>query len=353
MTELTPAERALAQRHADDVARYGSDRVSDPDLYSTPTRWLPASEVRKMRTDPVEHIVNGLLVPGATMLWGAPKSGKSTIALDMALGVSNGGISLSMFNCIQGDVLYVSNETPRGVFNEVVDVLDDKVDRISVILQEDDPPIGNELKYVVQDWVEAVENARLVIVDTIDSMDPLDRYENSIKTAEQERVRRWDKFAISKNLSAVLVQHDSKMKLGKDDDWTRSLTGTRGAGAGASNLIYLQANPGGSTGLLHITGRSLPSVDLDVVRFSGTRIWRATDMTEAQRKYGAVKQDILVAVRSETDGLTRAELLTKFPGVPQGTIDAHLHQLTEKGDLVQPFRGKYLVSTRLRLVTPP
>jgi hypothetical protein len=148
------------------------------------------------------------------------------------------------------------------------------------------------------------------------------------------------------------VNHDSKAKPEKGGDWTRTLSGTRGYGAGASTLIYHEVAPGGSIGTLHVTGRSLPSVDLPIQRFTTSRVWMLSDITEEQRHYGSIRLDVLAAVRDATDGMTTAEVLAKFPTVPHSTIRTHLQRLTEHGDLVQPVRGKYLVSGRLRLVTP-
>lgn len=71
-----------------------------------------ADELWDMEFPPVSWIVPDYITPGLTLLVGAPKLGKSWLALDICNAVAQGGYTLGDRHCQQGAVLYAALEDP-------------------------------------------------------------------------------------------------------------------------------------------------------------------------------------------------------------------------------------------------
>jgi AAA domain len=69
-----------------------------------------ARALQNMIFPAIKFIVPRYLVEGCTLLAGAPKLGKSWLALEIALAVADGGKCFGNLECEQGDVLYLALE---------------------------------------------------------------------------------------------------------------------------------------------------------------------------------------------------------------------------------------------------
>src|SRR5947209_20621686 len=63
-----------------------------------------------MNLGEVRYAVGGIIPEGACLLAGAPKLGKSWLALNIALAAAEGGVALGMVPVEQGPVLYLALE---------------------------------------------------------------------------------------------------------------------------------------------------------------------------------------------------------------------------------------------------
>ena len=82
---------------------------TDPNLAKliTPLSTIKSNKILETVFPPIPWTVSGYLGPGLTFLFGAPKSGKSWLALQLALSVLEGGLMLSQ-ETVKGKVLYSS-----------------------------------------------------------------------------------------------------------------------------------------------------------------------------------------------------------------------------------------------------
>jgi len=71
---------------------------------------ISASALMKMQFDPIRYIADGYIVEGLTILAGAPKIGKSWMALNLAVAVAAGKPVFGSVPCTHGDVLYLALE---------------------------------------------------------------------------------------------------------------------------------------------------------------------------------------------------------------------------------------------------
>lgn len=79
-----------------------------------------AADLQQQTFPPPRWAVPDLLAEGVNVLAGAPKLGKSWLALGLGIAVASGGRALGSIDVVQGDVLYLALEdTPRRLFDRM------------------------------------------------------------------------------------------------------------------------------------------------------------------------------------------------------------------------------------------
>jgi hypothetical protein len=124
-------------------------------------------------------VIPNLLPVGLTMLGGAPKVGKSMIALDIALAVAHGGYALYGPKCNQGSVLYLSLD------NDDESTLSARARHLSgrVGYPNEGPmeilteyPVGRDAIAAISEWVEMERDENreplFVVADTLARIEP-------------------------------------------------------------------------------------------------------------------------------------------------------------------------------------
>ncbi len=80
--------------------------------------FISAQDISNSNSSSLQWIVNGLLPEGVAILSGKPKSGKSMLALDIALAVSKGTKALDSFDTVASSVLYLPYDDNEGRLKE-------------------------------------------------------------------------------------------------------------------------------------------------------------------------------------------------------------------------------------------
>ncbi|MGI8701240.1 MAG: AAA family ATPase [Nocardioidaceae bacterium] len=75
------------------------------------TSWT-AAELMACEFPEPRWAVPGIIAEGVTLLAGAPKVGKSWLALGLGIAVATGGKALGALDVMEGDVLYLALEDP-------------------------------------------------------------------------------------------------------------------------------------------------------------------------------------------------------------------------------------------------
>ena len=131
----------------------------------------------------IKYAVPGIIAEGLNLLAGAPKLGKSWLALNVAAAVAYGGIALDKVPVDQGEALYLALEDPPRRLRR----------RLEMTLNGDGPPEGLYFETawprlleggceLLSDWLDEHPACRLVVVDVFAkarglSNGNVDRYE--------------------------------------------------------------------------------------------------------------------------------------------------------------------------------
>jgi len=228
--------------------------------------------------------VEGVLPTGLAILAGAPKVGKSLVALELALGVACGGLAMSSLKCRPGGVLFLAldNDTEARIWKRMQYIMGDVPEDLPIEIHTE-WPIGAEAIAYCQEWVQdSIDQGTdplLIVVDTLSKMEP--NYEGngheSSYLSSTNRLSRLAKFANDNDLCVLVIHHDRKMGRGEEDgDWMDRILGSRGISATASTCMLIETKRGSDTGWLHLAGRDVGEDDLLLERVG--ILWKTKDV---------------------------------------------------------------------------
>jgi len=257
-----------AGKKLDDFTKYELDQLR--------VEGVTGAELQVKHFGPLVFAVHGVLPQGLAILGGPPKSAKSFIALDMAVGVATGGVCLSHLQCTLGDVLYIGLEDSERRLKSRIDLLVEghwpDLSRIEFQTIDSEWEVGTTGRAWMDEWANNVESPRLIVVDTLGKAEPeLDSTKDSYR-AEQEMMLRYKRFADRHDLTVLFIHHDRKTE---DDDWLNKFSGTKGLTGGADTLLYIQFKRGEREGLLRIDGRDVMADDVPVHKVANRPFWVA------------------------------------------------------------------------------
>jgi hypothetical protein len=268
-------------------AGFGIADLSPVNLNPLAPPGVSSAELLMMIFEPVRWVVDDVLPRGAfSILAGAPKSGKSYIVLDLALGVAEGIPALHQMDCNRGAVLYLSLD------NDSLSSLARRSKRILGFTQ----PTGHmyvhtewnvqeEAVLWCREWVEdhrnRGEDPALIVIDTMLRVEPMmegERGENAY-AASYRSMSRWSNLATDTGVAVLGVHHTRKG--GGDGDWADRMLGSRGISAAAHNLLLLETERGSDDGSLYIAGRDMKGDKLQLRRDGA--LWRTLDQPGRRR----------------------------------------------------------------------
>lgn len=197
---------------------------------------ITAADLQSREYPPVSYAIPGILPEGLAILAGAPKMGKSWMALDMALAVAGGRFCLGDRKPEQGDVLYLALEdNPRRLKARIDRVLGDQCEHWPADLSLtttwkllDDGGVDD-----LSEWARSVDRPRLVIVDTLAKVR---------KAAKQgyaedyEALSAIHRFANDNAMSVLAIHHTRKEGA---DDPLEKVSGTFGVTGNVDTVMVL------------------------------------------------------------------------------------------------------------------
>ena len=239
--------------------------------------------------------VDGLFPEGLAFMCGAPKLGKSWLALGLGVAIGSGGAALAKIDVEQGDVLYLALEDNARRLQE----------RLRTVLKDDDPPHrleiwtewprldeGGDARIV--EWLDEHPKARLILIDVWPRIRPYSRDRGNLYQADYEAASLLQKIAVTYGIAIVALYHTRKAEA---SDFVESVQGTFGTAAAADTIIVVKRARGEADATLHITGRDVLEQEL-ALRFApevGT--WELLG-DAGEYALGQTRKEILDAVRA-------------------------------------------------------
>jgi hypothetical protein len=218
----------------------------------------------------------------------------SWVTLDWCCAVGSGGRALGYLQALQGNALLVAREDSyRRLQSRLALIMGGDVDQVPADLEivpaDVDWVGGEEGIGHLTEWADEVPNPRLVVLDTLGKVEPelgeSDRRGNAY-TGNYSMMARYKNWADQRNIAVVAVHHDrkggagSKEKMGMEEDPFTKISGTRGLTGAADTLMFLETVRGSGAGDLHITGRDVPTMSLELHKTGP--LWQAWDVPRGE-----------------------------------------------------------------------
>ena len=304
------------------------------------------AQLMEMKFDPIKWAVPNLIPEGLAMLAGRPKSGKSMMALGLALAVSNGGraFSSSDYRCEMGSVFFAALEdSPRRLQSRTAQLMESVGGNAGSLFRwlVDLPRLDQGGLEYIERWADEVFNPRLFVIDLLSKVKSPIKSGSSIYDEEYKIMEGLQKLAINKQIAVLLIHHTRKNPaLGNLMDEISGSTAITGA---CDTLMLLKRN--GTKGTLYCQGRDIDEVELVLEGDLNSRTW--TLLGDAQQlERSDERQRILDLLAESKDPMSPTEIASLLE-TPGNNIRQLLHSMYNKEQdplIIKVGRGKYTLT---------
>lgn len=217
---------------------------------------------------PIEYCVDGLISQGLFVLAGAPKVGKSWLALDMCLSIAKGEKVLGK-ETLCGHAVYLSLEDSLiRLQNRLYELTDEPSDNLNFAIMAES--ISNGLPEQIEYCRKRFDDLKIVFIDTLQMV----RNESeSSYSSDYKELSVMKALADKLGIAIVLVHHTRKCS---DSDPFNMISGSTGlSGCFDGSMVLIEIKRGSRKAKLHCVGRDIENQEINVV-FESSR-WKVSD----------------------------------------------------------------------------
>jgi hypothetical protein len=299
-------------------------------------------------TQPSELIEGTLPIPGVTLLVGAKKSGKTVLAVQVAISIATGQRYLWGHCKINqhGPVLFIEQDDPGG--EAAMQMMVEK----SSIARRDMPCYWVCPKDLVlgPDFLFTLESSilehgyRCIVLDSYTALRPRRKGGDPVKD-EVEDFRSLDELAKRLNCTIIILHHISHGNASKG--WADRAGGTYGVGMAVEAQIFIDRYEdlgiNAPERLVRIEGRHIRS-SARVLRFREATL----DYDHIYEGNAAIEWPHVIALKGHFgDGTFRPKAIFDAMGMPSSTAHRMLSRLTAAGAIEKVGYGDYRLSRRI------
>ena len=285
--------------------------------------------------EPLLFIVENLLPQGLHLLAGAPKTGKSWLALWLCLQVAQGE-PLWNFATKSCEVLYLCLEDSfQRIQSRLLDLTEDAPSTLHFAVMSQQ--LHDGLLEQMEQFLREHPATGLVVIDTLQRIRAAGNEPNPY-ASDYRDIGVLKALADRHCIVILLIHHLRKMN---DDDPMNMISGTTGlSGATDSNFVLRRSKRRENTATLYCTGRDIPYRELSLEFNSETHIWNllSDDCGQAEQYCGRVFFLLSALLREQSEICAPAKgLLEKIdPDGAEGlTPNSFSHKLRKSVDTLR------------------
>jgi hypothetical protein len=315
-------------------------------------------ELLDMDLPPIEWIANGLLPPRLALLAGAPKTGKSQLAYDLALAVASGTPFLGQFGTVPSKVVYYDLETGHHLLLKRISALIKarKLDRklieanvsFSLIAARGGDAIGQ-----LRADLAATPDIRLIVVDIFAAIRDgamENRNRASAYQIDHDVMRQFSDLCMDHpHLCILLVHHTNKRAANMVNDWQDSISGTHGiTGTTHTNMLLERPSKQGVTEedaaimdkllVLHVQGKDVNRADYTLSQTGDGSTWEISEKTPQQARATTHQHKIIAFLKGNAGKWSAREVAASL-GANTNTTSTIMKRMTAQG-MIQCPTGK-------------
>ena len=338
--ETTPRGTALKPKQPERV-RAVDTQAPKPPAPATPTIGTLGALMAK-KFAPVRWVIPELLPEGAVILAGAPKQGKSLLALNIALAVSAGSVALGCKITNPGAVLYLALEDGerrlqdrvRGITARGVQAGD------GFHYATDWPKTDEHGATYIDTWLDGHPDAQLVVIDTLKKVRPSRKSGEDLYDFDYHALDIFHQVATQRRVCVLIIHHTRKAE---SDDYLETLSGSNAIAGAVDGVMVLKKPRNNPDGILHITGRDIDETEL-ALRMDYP-VWTLLGDAAAERMtqeykavLGALHGGVALGIKDVLDAVGPLD-----PKANYNTVRQRLYQMKEKGILLAEG-GRYRIN---------
>ena len=230
---------------------------------------ITAEDLQNRTYEPTRFLVDELIPEGLHILAGAPKIGKSWLALWLCLCVSQGQ-PLWNFATTQGEVLYLSLEDSfQRIQTRLFDLTEDAPPTLHFAIMADTLKRG--LEQQIEQFLMEHPTTKLVVIDTLQRVRGTGS-DSNLYANDYQDVGLLKQLADRHHIAILLIHHLRKLH---DDDPMNMISGSTGLSGAADSAFVLQKNArSANAASLHCTGRDIPDRTLKLELGEDDHVWK-------------------------------------------------------------------------------
>lgn len=297
------------------------------------------SELHKLECSEAPFVVDNFIIKnGLTLLSGAPKMGKTFMALNVGLSVSTGQPLFGVLETHQCSVLYVCME-------ERIERLKKRLERMMEYYKCDWPEnfyVCDEVYNMYEVAAVAREvNAGLVIVDTLTALKISETVEANNFSKEYNFMLTLRKLFAKRETAILGIYHNRKnAPENTNGDVFNEISGTTGIFAGADAASVMIVKAGIIT--MHARGRDFYDWSMPMEFSNEYFIWTRRD-TPVTPMTGDQNRIYEAIVRRR--GMTASDIKEMFPHKSANSVDQLLYRMRNANQIYRRFDGIYVPVT--------
>ena len=275
---------------------------------------MTAEQLQSAPYSPVPFLVDELLPEGLHILAGAPKIGKSWLALWLCLCVAQGQ-PLWNFAVTQGEVLYLSLEDSyRRIQSRLFDLTDDAPQTLHFAILAD--TLKHGLEQQIEQFLTEHPATKLVVIDTLQRVRSTGG-DSNLYANDYQDVGLLKQLADKHHIAILLIHHLRKLH---DDDPMNMISGSTGLSGAADSAFVLQKNArSANAATLHCTGRDIPDRTLKLDLGEEDHVWKL--LADSKTCTGASRISALQLVHLFSALLSADPTYTGTPSALSAKID--------------------------------
>ena len=256
---------------------------------------IDADTLQSIPYEPLSFVVEQLLPQGLHLLAGAPKIGKSWLALWLCLRVASGEL-LWNFPTRPCEVLYLCLEDSfQRIQSRLFDLTNDAPATLHFAVMAEQ--IQSGLVDQIEQFLTGHPATGLVVIDTLQRIRSAGN-DVSPYASDYRDIGVLKALADRRRIAILLVHHLRKLS---DDDPMNMISGTTGlSGATDSNFVLRKSKRRENTATLYCTGRDIAYRELSLEFDGDTHIWNLlSDNCELAEQSGGRLTVLLAALLQE------------------------------------------------------
>mgnify|MGYP000850124508 CR=1 FL=1 len=240
-------------------------RLTDPHYLHT----ISMTELYQTAYQSRPPIIDGLLYAGAYILAGAPKIGKSWLALWLCLCVAQEQ-ALWNFATTQGEALYLSLEDSfQRIQTRLFDLTEDASPTLHFAIMAD--TLKHGLEQQIEQFLTEHPDTKLVVFDTLQRVRSTGN-DSNLYANDYQDIGLLKRLADRRHIAILLIHHLRKLH---DDDPMNMISGSTGLSGAADSTFVLQKHSRlANIASLHCTGRDIPDRTLKLEFGEDDHVWK-------------------------------------------------------------------------------